>query len=75
MIKWLRQLLFGPQKSPYARGRDYALSEFRAHGWEAEERLLIEADGEFRTDFDRGIVAAVRDYRAQQREIVREMRK
>jgi Rps23 Pro-64 3,4-dihydroxylase Tpa1-like proline 4-hydroxylase len=79
MIKWIRWIVFGePAKSSYACGREYALGELRKHGWEVEARLNAESDGCFNTthhdrEFDRGVRDMIRDFDAQQREIVRNM--
>jgi hypothetical protein len=79
-MNWLIRLMFGaPAKSSYQCGRDYALSELSFHGWDVQDRLLAQSDGAFNTtqredDFDQGVRDALRDYSAQQREIVRVMR-
>jgi hypothetical protein len=81
MIKWIRWIVFGaPAKSSYNCGREYALSELMKHGWEVEARLSAEADGAFNAthherEFDRGVRDQIRDFDAQQREIVRNMLK
>lgn len=78
MIKWIRRLLGRQAKTPYDRGREFALAELKVHGWEAKERLYVASDGCFNTthyerEFDRGVRDMIRDFDAQQREIVRNM--
>jgi hypothetical protein len=81
MIKWLSRLIFGAEpKSSYACGRDYALGELNKFGMAAKERLYAESLGSFNctvgeAEFDQGIRDAIRDFNAQQREIVRNMLK
>jgi hypothetical protein len=81
IIQWIIRLIYGaPAKSPYMCGREYALAELQARGWEVEDRLYAESDGIFNItlrerDFDRGVRDAIRDFNAQQREIVRNILK
>jgi hypothetical protein len=81
MIKELFRYLFGaPIKKPYQRGRDYALGELKAYGPDVIDRLEAESLGSFNTTggeklFDQGVRDQIRDYRAQQKEIVRNMLK
>lgn len=81
MIRWLNFVIFGKtEKSPYECGREYALSELQRFGGEVKARLYAESDGALNSsqrerDFDRGMLDAISDFNAQQKEIVRNMLK
>lgn len=81
MMKWIRWIVFGaPAKSSYTCGREYAWGELMKHGGEAKDRLVAEADGCFNTthherEFDRGVLDQIRDYDAQQRQLMRNILK
>ncbi len=67
MIKWIRRMLSGSaRKTLHERGYDYAMGEFHAFGIIVKDRLLDEACGDFKTDFDRGMLYAIRDFSSQQ---------
>jgi hypothetical protein len=79
MMRAILTYFFGePIKPPYPRGRDYALNEIRRYGPDVIPRLLAESSGGFNTtggerEFDQGINDQIRDYRAQQEEILRSL--
>jgi hypothetical protein len=81
IVEWIIRLIYGaPAKSPYTCGREYALEYLKARGWEIKDRLYAESDGGFNSthherEFDRGVRDAIRDFDAQQREIVRNILK
>lgn len=76
MINWIIRIFRGKSvKSPYERGYEYAMEELFNKGIGERSRLLAEASGGYKTDFDRGIVSAVRDFSGLQKEIMRNILK